>query len=62
MNETEEAHAEVCFAEVNFMLMILHFVAEQTLMAMVRGALKFRACNNAYKCVLMHETVTQSIN
>lgn len=47
----DEAHAEICYGEVSIMLALLNFVSEPTFVSVIKGALRFRAANNAYKYV-----------
>jgi hypothetical protein len=47
----EELHAEVCYTEVLNMRACLGFIEDESLMGMVKSALKIRSCNSIYKYV-----------
>lgn len=46
---TEEAHAELIYAEVQVMLTMLSFGEQNSIVSLIRGAFRLRAANNAYK-------------
>jgi hypothetical protein len=51
----EELHAEVCFTEILNMQACLGFIEDESLMGMVKSALKIRSCNSIYTYVCGHQ-------
>lgn len=46
---TEEAHAELIYAEVQVMLTLLSFGETSSILSLIKGAFRLRAANNAFK-------------
>lgn len=56
----EEIHAELVDAESNLLLSINSFLSDQSVIVLVRGAIKIRSCYQRYKeCLYILETRTQ---
>lgn len=47
--DLDEAHAEMCYADGTFMSMVLDFLADQSLLSLIRMAMKYRTVYSTTK-------------
>ena len=48
----EEAHAELCHAEILLLKAMLTFIEDETLSSFIKAGIKIRSCFNSYKYVV----------